>query len=38
MNTIDPTLLERVNVWLTPTFDTHTQEKIKQLIANDHKG
>ncbi|MDB9858832.1 phospho-sugar mutase [Flavobacteriaceae bacterium] len=35
MNTIDPTLLERVNVWLTPTFDTHTQEKIKQLIAND---
>jgi len=38
MNTIDPTLLERVNVWLTPTFDTHTQEKIKQLIANDPQG
>ena len=38
MNTIDPTLLERVNVWLTPTFDTHTQEKIKQLIANDKQG
>ena len=38
MNTIDPTLLERVNVWLTPTFDTHTQEKIKQLIANDPLG
>ena len=38
MNTIDPTLLERVNVWLTPTFDTHTQDKIKQLIANDPQG
>ncbi|MDB4121755.1 phospho-sugar mutase [Flavobacteriaceae bacterium] len=38
MNTIDPILLERVNVWLTPTFDTHTQEKIKQLIANDPQG
>ena len=38
MNTIDPTILERVNVWLTPTFDTHTQEKIKQLIANDPQG
>ena len=38
MNTIDPTLLERVNVWLTPTFDTLTQEKIKQLIANDPQG
>ena len=38
MNTIDPTLLERVNVWLTPTFDTHTKEKIKQLIANDPQG
>ena len=38
MKTIDPTLLERVNVWLTPTFDTHTQEKIKQLIANDPQG
>jgi phosphoglucomutase len=38
MNTIDPTLLERVNVWLTPTFDTLTQKKIKQLIANDPQG
>ncbi|MDC0342017.1 phospho-sugar mutase [Flavobacteriaceae bacterium] len=38
MKTIDPTLLERVNVWLTPTFDTLTQEKIKQLIANDPQG
>ena len=38
MNTIDPILLERVNVWLTPTFDTHTQEQIKQLIANDKQG
>ena len=38
MNTIDPTILERVNIWLTPTFDTHTKEKIKQLIANDPQG
>ena len=38
MNTIDPILLERVNVWLTPTFDTHTQEQIKQLIGNDTQG
>ena len=38
MNTIDPILLERVNVWLTPTFDTHTQEQIKQLIATDPQG
>lgn len=38
MNTIDPILLERVNVWLTPTFDTHTQEQIKQLIGNDKQG
>ena len=38
MNTIDPILLERANVWLTPTFDTHTQEQIKQLIANDKQG
>lgn len=35
MNTLDPTLLKRVNVWLTPTFDNHTQDKIKHLIAND---
>ena len=38
MNTIDPILLERANVWLTPTFDTHTQEQIKQLIGNDKQG
>lgn len=35
MNNIDPSLLERVNVWLTPTFDSNTQNNIKQLIAND---
>lgn len=35
MNNIDPSLLERVNVWLTPTFDSITQNNIKQLIAND---
>ena len=38
MNTLDPTLLKRVNVWLTPTFDNHTQDKIKHLIANDPLG
>jgi phosphomannomutase len=38
MNTLDPTLLKRVNVWLTPTFDNHTQDKIKQLIANNPQG
>ena len=35
MNNIDPSLLERVKVWLTPTFDSITQNNIKQLIAND---
>ena len=38
MNTLDPTLLKRVNVWLTPTFDNHTQDKIKHLIANNPLG
>ena len=35
MNTIDPTLLDRVNTWLSPTFDTNTQEQIKHMISND---
>ena len=32
---IDPEVLERVNVWLTPTFDTETQKTIKDLIARE---
>ena len=33
MRYIDPELLERVNTWLTPTFDKKTQDYIKDLIA-----
>jgi phosphomannomutase len=32
---IDPEVLKRVNVWLTPTFDTETQKTIKDLIARE---
>ena len=35
---IKPEILERVNSWLTPTFDTDTQEQIKHMIASDPKG
>ena len=35
MTHIEPQLLERVNTWLTPTFDQETQELIKDLIANN---
>jgi phosphomannomutase len=35
MNTINPDLLQRVTTWLSPTFDTATQEHIKQMISND---
>jgi len=35
MRYIDPTLLEKANKWLTPTFDEKTQETIKELIAYD---
>ncbi|WP_323787978.1 phospho-sugar mutase [Psychroserpens sp.] len=35
MKYIEPQLLERVNTWLTPTFDTETKDYIKNLIAND---
>ncbi len=34
---IDPKILKRVNVWLTPTFDTETQNTIKNLIAHQPK-
>jgi phosphomannomutase len=37
MKQIEPQLLERVNTWLTPTFDKDTQDYIKHLIANDTK-
>jgi len=35
---IKPEILERVNSWLTPTFDTDTQDAIKHMIASDPKG
>jgi len=33
MRYVDSKILERVNVWLTPTFDEETQKTIKDLIA-----
>lgn len=30
---IDPKILERINSWLTPTFDEETQNEIKESIA-----
>ncbi len=35
MRHIDPTILERANQWLTPFFDSETQETIKEMIAYD---
>ncbi|PKA83921.1 phosphomannomutase [Ulvibacter sp. MAR_2010_11] len=35
---VDPNILERVNRWLTPTFDTETQQTIKEMIAYDPEG
>ncbi len=37
MNYIKPQLLERVNTWLTSTFDNDTKAYIKDLIANNTK-
>lgn len=37
MTQIEPQLLERINTWLTPTFDQDTQSQIKHLMANDTK-
>ena len=34
---IEPELLEIVNEWLTPTFDTETQELVQRMIGNDPK-
>ena len=35
---VDPKILERVNTWLTPFFDTTTQQAIKEMIAHDPEG
>ncbi len=32
---IEPKILERINSWLTPTFDEETQSIIKNSIANN---
>ncbi|NNC50001.1 MAG: phospho-sugar mutase, partial [Flaviramulus sp.] len=34
---IEPTILNRINAWLTPTFDADTQTIIKESIANNPK-
>ncbi|MFV9550322.1 phospho-sugar mutase [Algibacter sp. PT7-4] len=34
---IDPKILDRINSWLTPTFDEDTQTTIKNSIANNPK-
>ncbi|RCW91422.1 phospho-sugar mutase [Winogradskyella arenosi] len=37
MTTIKPEILERVNAWLTPTFDDTSQTQIKDLMATNPK-
>lgn len=34
---IDPKILDRINTWLTPSFDEETQNTIKNSIANNPK-
>lgn len=34
---IEPKILDRINAWLTPTFDEETQQFIKDSIANNPK-
>ncbi|WP_132703090.1 phospho-sugar mutase [Winogradskyella wandonensis] len=34
---IEPEILEKVNEWLTPTFDAETQEKVNHMIAGNPK-
>ena len=34
---IEPKILDRINSWLTPTFDAETQSTIKSSIANNPK-
>jgi phosphoglucomutase len=35
---VDPKILERVNQWLTPFFDSTTQHTVKEMIAYDPEG
>ncbi len=35
---VDPKILERVNQWLVPFFDSSTQQTIKEMIADDPEG
>ena len=35
---IEQTILDKVNEWLTPTFDTETQETIKSMLASSPKN
>ena len=35
---VDPKVLEHVNQWLTPFFDSNTQQIIKDMIASDPEG
>lgn len=37
MLNIEPEILEKVNQWLTPTFDAETQEKVNGIMANNPK-
>jgi phosphoglucomutase len=37
MTKIDAKILEKATAWLSPNFDSDTQTKIQQLIANDPK-
>lgn len=34
---IEKTVLDKVNVWLTPTFDSETQAAIKEMLASSPK-
>ena len=35
---IDQTILDKVNEWLTPTFDQETQEEIKEMMTSSPKN
>lgn len=37
MANIDAKILEKATAWLSPNFDSDTQKKVQQLIANDPK-
>ena len=37
MSQIEPKILNRINSWLTPTFDKETQDIIKDSIVNNPK-